>query len=283
VPKSSAEFQIRNGQVGKNGATKLARRVPSSILRDGNEARTDWPVPPLDLHPVHGWYTACKRAGDLASTLVLLASTAPLLLFAAIVIKLSSRGPVLYSQVRLGRNDRPFTLYKLRTMIHKCESLTGARWSVPGDPRITPVGRFLRRSHLDELPQLWNVLRGEMSLVGPRPERPEFVPQLEQAIPRYRHRLLVRPGLTGLAQVQLPPDTDLESVGLKLAYDLYYVDQVGCWLDFRLLVGTALKIVGVPFGGLRRILGLATRETIIGSYRRTPEVMHQRALGLELP
>jgi lipopolysaccharide/colanic/teichoic acid biosynthesis glycosyltransferase len=267
VSNSSAELEICIGKVGKNGAVKLPPRIPGSILRNGNGSRTDWPASALNVQPVHGWYVTCKWAGDLILALLLLAVAAPLLLFAAIVVKLTSRGPVLYSQVRLGRNGRPFTLYKLRTMMHKCESLTGARWSVPGDPRITPVGRFLRRTHLDELPQLWNVLRGEMSLVGPRPERPEFVPQLEQAIPHYRDRLLVRPGLTGLAQVQLPPDTDLESVGLKLAYDLYYVDQVGCWLDFRLLVGTALKIVGVPFGGLRRILGLPVREVIVGSYR----------------
>ena len=106
--------------------------------------------------------------------------------------------------MRLGKNGRPFRLHKIRTMRHDCEKATGPRWAVPGDPRITPLGRFLRQTHLDELPQLWNVLRGEMSLVGPRPERPEFVPDLEQAIPHYRDRLLVRPGVTGLAQVQLP-------------------------------------------------------------------------------
>jgi lipopolysaccharide/colanic/teichoic acid biosynthesis glycosyltransferase len=192
---------------------------------------------------------------------------APVLFFAAVLVKLTSRGPVLYSQVRVGRNGRPFTLYKVRTMGHRCESLTGAQWSVPGDPRITPVGRWLRRTHLDELPQLWNILRGEMSLVGPRPERPEFVPQLARALPRYTDRLLVRPGLTGLAQLQLPPDTDLESVALKLTYDLHYVRRVGLSLDLRLLAGTALKIVGVPFTGLRRILRLPCRELIVSSYR----------------
>src|SRR5439155_12868491 len=120
-------------------------------------------------------------------------------LLSMLLVKLTSRGPALYTQTRLGRNGRPFTIYKLRTMQHRCESLTGARWSTPGDPRITPVGRFLRKTHLDELPQLWNVLRGDMALVGPRPERPEFVPQLEQAVPHYRDRLLVRPGVSGLA------------------------------------------------------------------------------------
>ena len=114
----------------------------------------------------------------------------------------------------------------------------------PGDPRVTHIGRFLRWSHVDELPQLINILKGEMSLVGPRPERPEFIDQLERALPDYRRRLFVRPGLTGLAQVQQPPDTDLVSVRRKLNYDLYYVDRMNPWLDFRLIVGTALKCLG---------------------------------------
>jgi lipopolysaccharide/colanic/teichoic acid biosynthesis glycosyltransferase len=213
-----------------------------------------------------GWYGACKRAGDVTAALVLLVLTAPLVLLAMLLIKLTSRGPVIYTQTRVGRGGRPFTIYKLRTMIHHCESLTGARWAVAGDPRITHVGRFLRRTHLDELPQLWNVLRGDMSLVGPRPERPEFVPQLEQAIAHYRDRLAVRPGVTGLAQVQLPPDTDLQSVRLKLAYDLYYARHVSPWLDLRIGLATAFKMVGVPFRILRRLFRLPAPETIESAY-----------------
>ena len=137
---------------------------------------------------------------------------------AAIVVKLTSRGPAFYTQIRLGQDGRAYAIYKLRTMTHDCEKLSGPQWSKKGDCRVTAVGRLLRRSHLDELPQLWNVLRGEMSLIGPRPERPEFVPRLERSLPHYRARLHVRPGVTGLAQVQLPPDTDLGSVRRKLAY-----------------------------------------------------------------
>jgi lipopolysaccharide/colanic/teichoic acid biosynthesis glycosyltransferase len=185
--------------------------------------------------------------------LVLLVLSAPLILLAGLLIRLTSRGPVFYSQTRSGRNGRPFTLYKIRTMYHDCEQQSGPRWSRPGDPRVMPVGRLLRKTHLDELPQLWNVLRGEMSLVGPRPERPEFIPQLEQAIPYYRGRLLVRPGLTGLAQVQLPPDTDLASVRLKLAYDLYYVRQHGLWLDLRILAGTVFHVLGMPWQTVRKL------------------------------
>src|SRR5262249_56317768 len=120
-----------------------------------------------------------------------------------------------------------------------CGSVTGPRWSMPGAPRVTPLGWFLRASHLDELPQLLNVLKGEMSLIGPRPERPEFIPELERALPCYRQRLNVRPGVTGLAQVQLPADSNLASVRRKLAYDLYYVERLSPWLDRRLLACTA--------------------------------------------
>ena len=129
----------------------------------------------------------------------------------------------------------------------------GATWSLPGDPRITPVGRVLRSTYLDELPQLINVLMGEMSLVGPRPERPEFLPRLERAFPDYRRRLAVRPGVTGLAQVQQPPDTGLESVRRKLNYDLCYVERMSLWLDLRLILGTVFKLLGVPFDLIRRI------------------------------
>src|SRR5205085_11588970 len=123
-------------------------------------------------------------------------------------------------------------------------------------------GRCLRRTHLDELPQLWNVLRGDMSLVGPRPERPEFVPDLERALPHYRDRLLVKPGVTGLAQVQLPADTDLESVRRKLAYDLYYIRTFGLWLDLRLILSTALRLLGFPYSWLTVLFGIPSRETI---------------------
>src|SRR5262249_20621003 len=154
------------------------------------------------------WYVPCKTALDFVAAAVLLVFAAPVIALAALLVKLTSRGPAFYTQTRVGRNGRLFTIYKVRTMMHKCESLTGPRWSLPGDPRVTRGGHFLRVTHLDELPQLVNVLRGDMSLIGPRPERPEFVPELERAVPRYRERLAVLPGVTGLAQVQLPADTD---------------------------------------------------------------------------
>jgi lipopolysaccharide/colanic/teichoic acid biosynthesis glycosyltransferase len=212
-------------------------------------AQKEYPPPHVRpaAHPAPRLYLSIKVAFDFALALVLLALASPLLVLLALLVKLTSRGPVLYSQMRLGKNGRPFRIYKFRTMAHDCERHSGPRWSTPGDPRVTPLGRFLRRAHLDELPQLWNVLKGDMALVGPRPERPEFVPQLERAIPRYRERLAVRPGLTGLAQVRLPADTDLDSVRRKLVHDLHYIHRLGFWLDFRILLCTAFKVLHLPF------------------------------------
>ena len=215
-------------------------------------------------------YQALKRVVDLVLALVLTVLTAPLLLLAVFLVKVTSQGPAIYSQVRLGRDRRPFLIYKIRSMYHNCERLTGPAWSTANDPRVTPIGRFLRRSHLDELPQLWNVVRGDMSLIGPRPECPEFVDQLEKTIPRYGERLRVRPGVSGLAEVNLPPDTDQESVRRKLSYDLYYVGQAGVWLDLRLMLATALFLVGVPFAASAKVLGLRPFGDVSATPRRRP-------------
>jgi lipopolysaccharide/colanic/teichoic acid biosynthesis glycosyltransferase len=187
-----------------------------------------------------------KRLLDCLLAAILLVFTLPIMLIVALLVRLTSWGPAIYSQTRSGRNGKPFRIYKFRTMWHNCEKRSGACWSMPGDPRITPVGRILRITHLDELPQLFNVLLGQMSLVGPRPERPEFLPQLAQSIPGYMDRLLVRPGVTGLAQVQLPADTDLDSVRRKLTYDLWYIRNRTLWLDLRLIACTAMKVLLVP-------------------------------------
>jgi lipopolysaccharide/colanic/teichoic acid biosynthesis glycosyltransferase len=212
--------------------------------------------------PQNAWYPTCKAAIEFVAALGLLILTAPLILLAALLAKLSSRGPALYCQVRLGWGGVPYTIYKIRTMTHQCEKWSGPQWSRAGDPRVTRIGHFLRVTHLDELPQLWNVLRGEMSLVGPRPERPEFIPHLEHIIPHYRERLRVRPGVTGLAQVQLPADTDVNSVRRKLAYDLYYVRHMGPWFDLRIILCTVLKLLGVPFPVLRTLLRMPSNRAV---------------------
>ncbi len=201
-----------------------------------------------------------KWALDSVFGLILLILTSAVIVYAMALVRLTSRGPAIYSQIRLGHNGRLFRIYKIRTMYHDCERLTGPQWSKPGDPRVTPIGRILRATHVDELPQLWNVLRGEMSLVGPRPERPELAADLERALPGYGDRLLIRPGVTGLAQVQLPPDTDLESVRRKLVCDLYYVRRGGLWLDLRIVIGTAFKVMGISPEMSRRLLCLPDVE-----------------------
>jgi lipopolysaccharide/colanic/teichoic acid biosynthesis glycosyltransferase len=225
-------------------------------------------------------YGLAKVVLDLVFAGVLLVIAAPVITLMALLVKLTSKGPAFYTQLRVGRNGRVFWIYKLRTMTHNCESQSGAKWATAGDSRVTLVGRFLRKTHLDELPQLWNVLRGDMSLVGPRPERPEFCPGLEAQIPNYRDRLVVRPGLTGLAQVQLPADTDVESVRRKLIYDLYYIEQMGFWLDLRLILSTALKMAHIPFSVARKVLRIPSRRVVEQKQRPAPV---KRRTGVQPP
>ncbi|MSR52906.1 MAG: sugar transferase [Gemmataceae bacterium] len=186
-----------------------------------------------------------KRVFDYTFASALLALTLPLMAVCAGLVRLTSRGPAFYSQQRVGQFGRVFTLYKLRTMYHQCERLTGPTWSVPGDPRVTPVGRVLRALHVDELPQLVNVLRGQMSMIGPRPERPEIAAQLARTIDDYDARSSVLPGITGHAQVHLPPDVTVADVRDKVRLDRYYLSRLSTWFDLVTLVRTALRIVGV--------------------------------------
>jgi lipopolysaccharide/colanic/teichoic acid biosynthesis glycosyltransferase len=214
------------------------------------------PTPPAVVERQATRYEGIKAVVETAAAALMLVAFSPLIAVTAVLVRLTSSGPAFYSQIRLGRHGRPYRIWKIRTMTHNCERQSGARWCAPGDARVTPVGRFLRKSHLDELPQLWNVIRGDMSLIGPRPERPEFIPELERNIPRYRERLQVRPGVTGLAQVQLPADTDLDSVRRKLTCDLYYVEHISAWLDVQILLSTGSHILGVPFSLMHRMLGV---------------------------
>jgi lipopolysaccharide/colanic/teichoic acid biosynthesis glycosyltransferase len=210
----------------------------------------------------NAWYEPIKRSVEFFAALFLLICFTPIILAAALLVKLTTRGPIFYSQMRVGRNGQLFSIYKIRSMVHNCEAFSGICWSGPGDKRITRMGKILRKTHVDELPQLVNVLLGHMSLVGPRPERPEFLHVLEQALEGYRDRVMIRPGITGLAQVQLPPDTDLSSVRRKLAYDLYYVECLSPWLDLRILVSTLFYALGVPFAILEKLFGLPGIETV---------------------
>ncbi len=187
---------------------------------------------PLDYF----WNRALKRTEDIVGSLIGLVLSAPVIAVAAVFIKHSSPGPVFYRQERCGEKGRVFNLYKLRTMPVDAEEQTGPVWTSPDDPRRTAVGSFLRRFNLDELPQFWNVLEGDMSLVGPRPERPHFVDQFKEDINRYMSRHVSRPGITGWAQVNgLRGQTDLKK---RIEYDLWYLENWSLSLDFKILART---------------------------------------------
>ena len=182
-------------------------------------------------------YHVTKRAMDVLTAFIGLLLTAPIILLSALVIKATSRGPVLYSQTRCGHFGKPFIIWKLRTMYLDSEK-QGPQWATQRDPRVTRVGRFLRLSRLDEVPQLWNILVGEMSLVGPRPERPEFMAELSREIRFYEMRHLVKPGLTGWAQVNYPYGSTVEDSRRKLGYDLYYLKHASLAVDVQIAIRT---------------------------------------------
>ena len=230
----------------------------------------EWPevdsVPPtaaVYLAAPVGWYASLKPTFELLAAAVFTLLLFPFMLLAWAAIRLTSPGPGLYTQTRTGRGGRDFRIFKIRTMRHDRATAANLAWAVKGDTRVTGVGRVLRTLHLDELPQLFNVLRGEMSLVGPRPERPEVIAAkgLPDEVPGYALRTLVRPGVTGLAQIQLPADTDVVSVRHKVYYDLYYLSHQSVWLDVRICLGTLLKCV-CRAGTLRKVLFLPTREQV---------------------
>ncbi len=185
-----------------------------------------------------------KEVSDRVLALVALIVLLPVLAILALLVKLTSRGPVFFRQQRVGQYGRPFYILKLRTMVLDAESKTGPIWAVDNDPRVTRIGRFLRLSHLDEIPQLFNVLMGHMSLVGPRPERPVFVAQFRRQIPNYEDRLLVKPGITGLAQVYHSYDATLRDVRKKLAYDLLYIKRMCMMTDVIILFLTVRCLTG---------------------------------------
>jgi len=197
-------------------------------------------VPLINLRPelMPGWEQAVKRLMDIVLSLILLVLFLPIEIIVAIAIKLDSPGPVFYLQERVGKNGRIFKVIKFRTMVHNAEKDTGPVWAGKNDPRITRVGRVLRFFRLDELPQFINVLKNEMSLVGPRPERPYFVEQIQKQLPLYNRRHRVKPGITGWAQVKHSYDTSLEDVRRKLKFDLFYLENMSLRLDLKIMIYT---------------------------------------------
>lgn len=206
-------------------------------------------IPVSDYFAIKAWPTRVFGA-------VLLVFAAPVIWLLIAIVRLSSPGPGLYRQIRTGKHGKEFRMYKIRTMYRDAESLSGPTWCRPGDSRITPLGKILRLLHLDELPQLINIVRGEMDLIGPRPERPAFVELLAREIPNYRDRLGVLPGVTGLAQINLPPDETFDCVRKKLILDRDYIRSASPSLDLRILICTSLRMLGIRHGRAVRMFRL---------------------------
>ena len=190
-----------------------------------------------------GWLALVKRTTDVVLAAIGVVAGLPLMLLIALAVRITSRGPVLYHQARVGLHGRVFTVHKFRSMRDDAERETGAVWTSENDPRVTPIGRALRRIRLDELPQLWNVLVGDMSFVGPRPERPEFVGDLTKQIPYYGQRHTVRPGLTGWAQVRYTYGASVEDALMKLQYDLFYIKNMSLALDLFIIFSTIKTVL----------------------------------------
>jgi lipopolysaccharide/colanic/teichoic acid biosynthesis glycosyltransferase len=188
------------------------------------------------------YFEMAKEVFDILLGGLAFIASLPMFLICAAVIKLTSRGPVLFTQVRAGKGGRPFVMYKFRTMYRDAEKLSGATWAAENDPRIIPACRWMRRSHMDELPQLLNVLKGEMSLIGPRPERPEILEELRKHYPNVDQRLEVKPGITGLAQIRNGYDSSVEQFRYKLAADLEYISKQSWRQEMRILLGTFAKL-----------------------------------------
>ncbi len=193
------------------------------------------PVLAVSSSPMIGWGLVLKRLFDISLATLGVIMTAPVLLFSALLVRMTSRGPAFYAQERFGLDGRRFTIYKLRTMIVDAEK-NGPVWGIPNDPRVTPIGRFLRGCSIDELPQLWNVIKGDMSLVGPRPAQPVFVERFKTSIPRYMQRHRVKPGLTGWAQINGQRGDGAADERLK--YDLFYIRNWSMGLDVKILWAT---------------------------------------------
>ena len=193
-----------------------------------------------ELMPV--WEKKLKRVMDVVLSLLLLVITSPVTLVTSLLIKFDSAGPIFYRQERSGLNGRPFRILKFRTMYIDAEKHTGPVWSTKDDPRITRVGKYVRKFRLDEIPQAYNVLKGDMSFVGPRPERPFFVEKLSKEIPLYKRRLKVRPGITGWAQVKHKYDETIEDVKVKLRYDLFYIENMSLRMDFKIIFRTVFVV-----------------------------------------
>lgn len=229
----------------------LSASVP--IGRSTGSSRTP------DAHPV---YFPVKYCCERVFATVALVAVSPLILALIVLVRLTSKGAGLYRQERVGLNQTTFDVFKLRTMRIDAEADGQAKWSQKGDPRITWLGRILRRTHLDELPQLWNVAAGDMSLTGPRPERPLICDVLQKHVSGYYSRTHVKPGITGLAQINLEPDSTISDVHRKQCLDMDYIQHSNIWLDLRMVFATVLRMAGIRGSHVNRWMGLCRKDVI---------------------
>ena len=210
-----------------------------ATIRGGIEEFDGLPIISLQDSPLYGWNMVIKRAADIAFSIIAITLTAPLVVLIAITIKLTSHGPVFYRQERMGLDGKIFQMLKFRSMWVDAEKESGAVWAKEDDPRRTWLGAFLRKTSIDELPQFFNVLKGDMSIVGPRPERPVFIEEFRKNIPKYMLRHKMKAGITGWAQVNgWRGDTDLKK---RIEYDLYYIENWSFWFDLKIMWLTIWK------------------------------------------
>ncbi len=223
------------------------RMVPDLYEILSGQARTSqmYGVPLIDINPepMPAWESNTKRLMDIILSFLILAVTLPLILIVAIAIKLDSKGPVFFMQERVGLLGKVFKIFKFRSIKQDAEKHTGPVWASKQDDRITRVGKFIRKVRIDEIPQIINVFKGEMSIIGPRPERPYFVDMLSEQIPYYRRRLRVKPGITGWAQVRHKYDESLDDVKAKVRYDLFYIENMSLRLDLKILIRTVFVVL----------------------------------------
>jgi exopolysaccharide biosynthesis polyprenyl glycosylphosphotransferase len=261
IPEITARYAVTDALIALEAKDKVKLlevirscaqvKIHLKILPDTYEivsgmAKTNqiYGVPLIEVLPEIMSYSQklAKRVIDVAVSILTLTILSPVLILFAVLIALTSKGGLFYKQSRVGRNGKIFTMYKFRSMIKNAEEY-GPEWAGSKDPRITKIGRILRKTYLDEVPQMINVLRNEMSLVGPRPERPHFVEMLTKEIPYYYKRQSIKPGITGWAQVKHKYDASLDDVRVKLQYDFYYIENMSLKLDFKIIINTLLVII----------------------------------------
>ena len=234
--------RVMNTIVNINGASKSLKVLPDMYEVVTGMARTNQlvGVPLIDINlNIDTFYVKrLKRILDILIAIFGILIISPLWILIAVVIKINSKGPVFYKQERCGKNGQNFNIYKFRSMVVDAEEGTGPVWADIQDHRITKSGAFLRRLHLDETPQLINIIKGEMSFIGPRPERPYFIEKLQSEYPFYQRRLKIRPGISGWAQIKQPFDTSIKDVRQKLKYDFYYIENISLRLDLKILINT---------------------------------------------